>query len=186
MSDNRTESKIEPAWFCVKTQPNRESFAYLALQQLTFIESFWPRIRFCGIGRHKGKWITESLFPGYLFCKFDWRLEARAVTYSPGVSGIIHFGQHYPVVPTETIQELQAAFGTDQITTVDHSLKIGDWVLIESGPMQGTEGLVCRILPGKARVALLIEFLGVQTQVEIDLDEVQTPLDHRANLSNPI
>ena len=104
------------------------------------------------------------------------------MTYSPGVSGLIHFGQHYPVIPTEAIRELQVAFGAEQVTNVNHPLKIGDQVLIESGPMRGTEGTVCRILPGPARVSLLIEFLGVQTQVEINLDEVQTNRNHRVGL----
>lgn len=186
MVDDSKQNQIEAAWFCVKTQNQRESLAFDSLKRLRFVELFWPRICFCGMGRRKGKWITESLFPNYLFCKFDWQHHARAVTYSPGVSGIIHFGQHYPIVPPDAIQELQATFGAEQVTTVEHSLKIGDRVLIESGPMQGTEGMVSRILPGRARVALLIEFLGVQTQVEINLDEVQTTRDRRVNLAGKI
>ena len=182
MATDSNQTKNELAWFCVRTQNRRESFAFDFLKRVDFLEAFWPRIRYCGVGRRKGQWITESLFPGYLFCKFDWRQHARDVTYSPGVSGLIHFGQHYPVIPAEAIRELQEAFGAEQVTNVDHPLKIGDRVLIESGPMRGTEGMVCRILPGRARVALLIEFLGIQTQVEINLDEVQTDRNHRADL----
>ena len=170
-------SDADPSfWFCLRTQPRRELFAHSFLQKLEAVESFLPRIRFQGTGRRAGRWITESLFPGYIFCKFNLRLNARAVGYSPGVSGLIHFGNHCPTVPAEIIQQLQAVFGADEPKTIEQTLAIGDRVLIESGPMRGFEGIVCRVLPGKTRVALLLEFLGQQTQIEIDLAEIHVPV----------
>jgi transcriptional antiterminator RfaH len=170
-------------WFCLRTQPHRELFAHTSLKKLEKVESFFPRIRFLGTGRRQGRWITEALFPGYLFCKFNLRDQTRAVSYSPGVSGLIHFGNHCPTVPSEVIQQLQATFGPDEVTTVEQPLKIGDRVLIESGPMRGLEGIVCRVLPGKTRVALLLEFLGQQTQIEIDVSQAQAPRDRRSALA---
>ena len=183
-SENKTGSIGEGAfWFCLRTQPRRETFAHTFLRKLEAVESFFPRIRFRGTGRRQGRWITESLFPGYLFCKFNWQQQVRAVSYSPGVSGLIHFGNSHPVIPDEVIAQLQSTFGADEVTTVDHPIKIGDRVLIETGPMRGTEGIVCRVLPGKTRVALLLEFLGQQTQIEIDIDQIQNPRDLRAALA---
>jgi len=169
-------------WFCLRTQPRRETFAHTFLKKLETVESFFPRIRFRGTGRRRGQWIVESLFPGYLFCKFNWRHQARAVSYSPGVSGLIHFGNHHPVIPDEVIQQLKATFGQDEITTVETALKIGDRVIIEAGPMRGSEGVVCRVLPSKTRVALLLEFLGQQTQIEIDIEQLHLPTDLRTTI----
>ena len=176
---------VEPdaaLWFCLRTQPRHEAFAHGFLQRQESVQSFFPRIRFRGTGRRRGQWIVEALFPGYLFCRFNWRSHARLVTYSPGVAGLIHFGNDYPVIPDAAIQQLQSSFGLDEPATVDQSLKIGDRVLIEAGPMQGTEGTVCRVLPGKTRVALLLEFLGQQTQIEIDVSQVQSPRDLRSSI----
>jgi transcriptional antiterminator RfaH len=173
----------EALWFCLRTQPRHEAFAHGFLQRQASVQSFLPRIRFRGTGRRRGRWIVEALFPGYLFCQFNWRKHARLVTYSPGVAGVIHFGNDYPVIPTDVIQQLQSTFGQDEPKTVDHSLQIGDRVLIEAGPMRGAEGVVCRVLPGKMRVALLLEFLGQQTQIEIDVEQVQTPRDRRTSIS---
>jgi transcriptional antiterminator RfaH len=122
--------------------------------------------------------ITEPMFPGYLFCRFNLWHMARAVIYSPGISGLIRFGNQCPVVPDLVVAELQSTLGADEIMEVDRSLKIGDRVLIEAGPMQGAEGVVCRVFPGKTRVALLLEFLGRQTQIEIDMDQVKAALDN--------
>jgi transcriptional antiterminator RfaH len=169
----------EAQWFCLRTQPHREFFAHTFLQKLETVESFLPRIRFQGTGRRRGQWITEALFPGYIFCKFILCQQVRAVSYSPGISGLIHFGNYSPTIPFETIQQLQATFGAGEPATLNQTLKIGDRVLIESGPMQGLEGLVCRVLPGKTRVALLLEFLGQQTQIEIDTDQTHIPSDRR-------
>ena len=171
-------------WFCARTQPCRESFAHSFLQQIKEVESFLPRIRFRGTGRRRKQWIVEPLFPGYLFCKFDWRLHTRTVTYSPGVSGLIHFGLHYPVIPPEVIQELQQTFGTDEATTIDRSVRVGDRAIVQVGPMRGVEGVVCRVLPNKGRVAVLMEFLGQQTQIEIDVDHLEIP--DRLNLRTAV
>ena len=171
------KSNAEQAfWFALRTQARRESFAHTNLQKLEAVESFLPRIRYQGTGRRHGRWITESLFPGYIFCKFNLSLQARAVGYSPGVSGLIHFGRHCPTIPEEVIQQLQTVFGAEEPKTVEHALKIGDRVLIETGPMRGFDGIVYRVLPGKTRVALLLEFLGQQTQIEIDLAGIQIPI----------
>jgi len=160
-------------WFCARTQPGRESFAHSFLKGIKDIESFLPRIRFRGTGRRRKQWIVEPLFPGYLLCKFRWQLHARTVTYSPGVSGLIHFGNHYPIIPVEVIRELKQTFATDEPTTIDRTVQIGDRAIVQVGPMRGAEGLVCRVLPEKGRVAILMEFLGQQTQIEIDVNHLE-------------
>jgi transcriptional antiterminator RfaH len=162
-------------WFCVRTQPRREVFALSFLKQLESVESFFPRIQYRGTGRRRGQWITEAMFPGYVFCKFDLWQKARAVTYSPGIAGLIRFGNQCPVIPDRVIEELQSTVGDQEVLLVERSLKIGDRVLIEAGPMEGAEGIVCRVFPGRTRVALLLEFLGRQTQIEIDMDQVTEP-----------
>ena len=172
----------EVSWFCLRTQPRREAFAHDFLKRQEQLKSFFPRIRFRGAGRLRGQWMIEALFPGYLFCQFNWRLHAKLVSYCPGISGLIHFGNNYPVIPFDVIQELQSQFGQDEPVTVDQPLKIGDRVVIEAGPMQGVEGIVCRVLPGKMRVALLLEFLGQQTQIEVDVNQIHPPRDRRTTV----
>jgi transcription antitermination factor NusG len=87
------------------------------------------------------------------------------------------------MVPLEIIQQLKETFAEDKPTNIEHPVKIGDRVLIDSGSMSGIEGIVCRVLPGKRRIAVLLEFLGQQTQIEIDIDQVQLPRDYRAAIT---
>jgi Transcription termination factor nusG len=136
-SGNPTETDVD--WFCVRTQPCRESFAYSFLQGMPDVETFLPRIRYRGTGRRRRQWIVEPLFPGYLFCKFSWRSRFRAVTYSPGILGLIHFGHYYPVIPLEVVQDLQQTFGAEEATEIDRTARIGDRAIVEVGPMRGID-----------------------------------------------
>ena len=87
------------AWFCLRSQPRHEHIAARQLALMSDIEVFNPRIRFARPTRHGPVWVTESLFPNYLFARFDWREALNKVHYAPGVSGIVHFGSRWPIVP---------------------------------------------------------------------------------------
>jgi transcriptional antiterminator RfaH len=181
-AENHSKMTMDRAfWYCLRTQPQQEMFAFNSLRHLE-LEAFFPRIRYRSTRRRQGQWLIEPLFPNYLFCKFDLYQQARAVKYAPGVSHLIHFGNQCPTIPSEVIQKLQSAFILETPTTVEQTIKIGDHVLIEAGPMQGCEGIVSEVLPGKKRAELLLEFLGQQTRLKIDLSLIQTPCDPRIML----
>src|SRR5687768_2875491 len=64
-------STVEPvAWFCLRSQPRHEHIAARQLAQMSDVEVFNPRIRFARPTRHGPAWVTESLFPNYLFARF--------------------------------------------------------------------------------------------------------------------
>jgi len=52
-------------------------------------------------------------------------------------------------------------------------------VQVSSGPFQNLTGLVSRVYPGRMRIAILLEFLGRQTMVEIPMTVVQGRRDAR-------
>src|SRR5580698_9490241 len=104
----RPDSKV--AWFCLRSQPKHEHIAAAHLQQ-NQVEVFFPRIRFKRTTRKGPAWVTEALFPNYLFARFDWGNSLRLVCHSPGVSGVVHFGQNWPVIPEEAIEEMRVCLG---------------------------------------------------------------------------
>jgi transcriptional antiterminator RfaH len=67
---------------------------------------------------------------------------------------------------------LQSRVGTEEIVTVDSSLKVGQPVQITEGPFQGLEALVTRLLPAKERIRVLFEFLGRSIEMEISTAKV--------------
>jgi len=156
------------AWFAVRSQPKHEHIAAAHLRKDADVEVFLPRIRFRRATRRGGVWFTEALFPNYLFARFNWTQDLRRVLHARGVSGIVHFGDRWPTIPDETIAELRTQWPTDAVYCVPDTLGTGDEVKIVSGPFVGLLAVVQRPMAARQRVAVLVDFLGRQTPVEVE------------------
>jgi transcriptional antiterminator RfaH len=132
----------EPVWFCLKAQPKREHLAANALRRRFGIECFSPRLRFRKMTQRGPVWFVEAMFPGYLFAKFVYSAQHRAVENSQGVRGIVHFGDRLATLPENIVAGLRSRVGAEEVVTVDSSLKVGESVQIIEGPCQGLELLV--------------------------------------------
>ena len=168
------------AWFCLKSQPKHEHIAAAHLRQTSTVEVFLPRIRFKRATRQGLAWVTEALFPGYLFARFDWQESLRLVRHSRGVRGVVHFGERWPVIPDEIIRELQQTIGATDLRTIPAEFAPGDEVKLVEGAMRGLRAVVARVLPGRERIAVLMEFLGRQTMIEVPLNFIVKEGDKRA------
>ena len=161
-----------PIWFCLKAEPKREHLAATALRRRFGVECVSPRLRFRKLTRRGPVWFVEAMFPGYLFAKFVYPTQHRAVESSNGVRGIVRFGDRLATLPEETIAALLLKAGSDEVVTVDSSPKIGDPVHIVEGPFQGLEVVVTQLLPAKERIRVLLEFLGRPLEIEIPTTKV--------------
>ena len=106
------------------------------------------------------------MFPGYLFAKFGYSQQHRAVESSHGVRGVVHFGDRLATLPEDVVRDLQSRIGPDEIVTVDDSLEVGQCVQIIDGPFSGLEVLVTCVLPAKDRIRVLFELLGRSIEIE--------------------
>lgn len=168
-------------WFCVKAQPKHEHIAAAHLRQAG-VEAFLPRIRFKRATRRGTVWATEALFPGYLFARFDWQASLRRVQSARGVRGVVHFGERWPSIPEEVIRDLQQTIGASGLRIIPADLAPGDEVVITEGAMRGLNAVVTRVLPGRERISILMEFLGRQTMIELPRDFLVKGGDERAAL----
>jgi len=160
-------SGLAPAWFCLRTQPKHEHIAAAHLKDDPEVEIYLPRIRFKRATRRGPVWFTEALFPNYLFARFDLAACVRRVCAARGVRGVVHFGNRWPIVPEAVIEELRAAVGADQVHVVRDAPRPGESVRIAGGVFHGLQAVVTRVMPSRERVAVLLEFLGQQTTVEL-------------------
>lgn len=162
----------ECAWFCLRSQPRHEHIAAGHLRQMTDVEVFNPRVRFTRSTRTGPVVVTESMFPNYLFARFRWREALNRVHYAPGVRGIVHFGSKWPTVPEAAITELRTELGTEEVRVLPETLVAGEIVEISGGALHGLGAVVTRVLPGRNRVLLLLDFLGRQTSIEVGLSAI--------------
>ncbi|MBE0545468.1 MAG: hypothetical protein IH623_29375 [Verrucomicrobia bacterium] len=177
---HHTESPF--AWFCLKSRPKHEHIAARHLAGMDGVETFLPRIRFRRKTRQGPAWVTEALFPGYLFARFDWHASLRRVHHAPGVAGVVHFGDKWPTLAAAAIAELRELCGPDELRILSADMEVGDAVEIAAGAFQGLQAVVTRVMPAKARIAVLLGFLGRQTQVELPQDAVIRQDDVRTRL----
>jgi transcriptional antiterminator RfaH len=162
----------KPVWFCLKAEPKREHLAATALRRRFAIECLSPRLRFRKLTRRGPVWFVEAMFPGYLFAKFVYSTQHRAVESSHGVRGIVRFGDRLATLPDDTIIALQSKAGAEEVVTVDSSLKIGQPVQLIEGPFQGLEVVITQLLPARERIRVLLEFLGRSLEMEVPAEKV--------------
>jgi transcriptional antiterminator RfaH len=154
-------------WFCLRTQPRHEHIGAGCLAKEAGIEVYLPRIRFRRATRRGPVWFTEALFPGYLFARFDLAASLRRVCHTRGIRAAVRFGDRWPAVPDATVAELRAMVGAEQVHVVREEWHAGELVQIAGGAFHGWQAVITRVIPSRERVAVLLEFLGRQTTVEL-------------------
>jgi transcription antitermination factor NusG len=129
-------------------------------------------------------WVTEPLFLNYVFARFNLDARLHDIRYARGVRDVVHFGNRWPTIPEQAMVDLQAAVGPSQVQVVRAEFEPGDLVEVSGGPFDGLRAVVGRAIPARNRVALLLDFLGRQTCVEIDESQlVLAPKDRLVSRS---
>jgi transcriptional antiterminator RfaH len=167
------------SWFCLRTQPKHEHIAAAHLKREPDVEVYLPRIRFKRSTRRGPVWFTEALFPNYLFARFDFVTSLRKLSQVRGVRGVVHFGNQWPTIPDDVIGELRAAVGSDEVHVIQNELQPGEPVEISGGAFHGLQAVVTRVMPSRERVAVLLEFLGRQTMIEVPTQAIVREGDGR-------
>jgi transcriptional antiterminator RfaH len=167
------------AWFCLRSEPKHEHIAAACLAKEPEVEVYLPRIRFKRATRRGPVWFTEALFPGYLFARFVLAACLRRVSHARGVRGVVHFGGRWPVVPDSAIEELRLVLGGDRVHVIPEELQPGEAVRVAGGAFHGLRAVVTRVMPSRERVAVLLEFLGRQTTVELAQEALIREQDQR-------
>lgn len=177
-----TPDFARPQWFCLRSHSKHEHIAARHVGQLAEVETFLPRVRFRRTRRQGPVWVTEALFPNYLFARFNWHTHIRLVRHAPGVSDVVHFGKRWPTVPDEVMLELRSRFADASVYVIGETWSPGDEVRISGGAFHGLAGVITRVMPARERVAVLLEFLGRQTAVEIPTASIIKDVEARSSI----
>ena len=168
----------EPAWYCLRSQPKHEHIAAAHLRLLQGVIVFCPRIRFKRPTRQGLVWVTEAMFPGYLFARFELAAMHRQVRYSHGVSGIVRFADRYPTIEEGSLAQLRGHAGATEIKELIYELSEGDQVKIVEGAFVGLDAVVTQVLSAKERVKVLMDFLGRKMEAEVQWSSVLRQVSH--------
>ena len=156
------------AWYCLQAKHKLEHIAAAHLRELKGVIVFCPHIRFRRETRVGVAWVTEALFPGYLFARFDLARMHRVVGYAHGVRSIVRFANRYPTIDEPIVDQLREQVGEKEIKLMDYEPSRGDSVKVAEGAFAGLDAVVTQTLPARARVRVLLDFLGRKVGAEME------------------
>lgn len=168
----------EPGWYCLKTGPKQELRVLRQLEVIEAVEGYCPLLAYRRMrGQHPLR-IREALFPRYVFARFALWETGRHLLSLPGVRGLVEFGGRPAVVNSGIIAALRELTAGAAELEVRQELAPGSRATILQGPYAGLEVLVTRVLPAGERVAVLMEILGMEREVEIQKEALLPPIEH--------
>jgi len=161
----RAESSSQVAWYALQVRSRKE--AYIANQiQAQGIECLLPLYKSVRKWSDRVKELEQPLFPGYLFCKFDFQ-NRRPIVTTPGVLQIVGYGRTAVPVSEQEIQALQLAILSEVPRHPWPYLEVGQRVRVIYGTLTGLEGILVNI-KGNQRVVLSVSLLQRAVAMEVE------------------
>jgi transcriptional antiterminator RfaH len=138
------------------------------------VEVFSPRIRFKRRTPRGKVWFEESLFPGYIFARFEPEMQ-RAVVGAIGVRGLVKFAGRSAEVPDAIIELLRAETPAAGPIVIEDErvLKEGDEAVVAEGALRGLRAVITRVMPGRDRVKILMDMMGTAVEAELSVDALE-------------
>jgi len=161
----QSESGSKAAWYAVQVRSRKE--AHIATQiQGHGIECLLPLYKSVRKWSDRIKELEHPLFPGYLFCKFDFQ-NRRPVVTTPGVIQVVGYGRTAIPVPELEIQALQLAISSGMPKQPWPYLEVGQRVRVIYGTLTGLEGILVN-MKGNHRVVLSVSLLQRSVAMEVE------------------
>jgi transcription elongation factor/antiterminator RfaH len=166
-------AKCEFPWYALQCWVRKEGTIASRLEGQGF-ECFLPKYKSIREWSDRKKEVERPLFPGYLFCRFEYS-QRRPVVVTPGVLQVVGCSRTPVPVENREIEALQLAVSSQVHSQPWPYLEMGERVRIHTGKLAGLEGILVNF-KGNHRVVLSVSLLQRSVALEVDLAWV-APLD---------
>jgi transcription antitermination factor NusG len=157
------------AWYALVVKPNHEKAVFEHLKG-SGIEVSLPLYRTRRRWSDRVKEVTLPLFPGYVFCRFSYGSRVRILRV-PGVRSAVCAGSEPVQIPAREIEAIEAVVRSGLPVKPWPFLKIGQKILVSSGPLRGVEGILVEFRK-TWQVIVSVELLHRSVAAEVDLESV--------------
>jgi transcriptional antiterminator RfaH len=161
-------------WYALYTKPKDEERAENNLMAWG-VETFAPKIQerqynqFTNIPRY----VTKSLFPRYIFARFDAATLLRKVYYTRGVHSVVSLDHNPVIVDDDVIAMIRQRVNEDGFIMIGEELRPNDKVIITSGVLKNLTGIFERKMKGSDRITILLNTITFQGCVCIEEERVR-------------
>jgi transcription antitermination factor NusG len=152
-------------WYAIYTCPRHEKRVAEQVAQRSF-PCFLPLYRSVRRWKDRRKELELALFPGYVFVHMALTSKLQ-VLQLPGVVHLVSFNGQPAALPGEEIEALKARWSSELKVEPHPYLRAGRRVRVQSGPMQGLEGIIVR-RKDRCRVIFSIDLIMRSVAVEVD------------------
>lgn len=158
-------------WYVVHTNPKQEDRANSNLR-VWGVETLHPKLKARRVNEFTGAitYITNPLFPRYIFAKFNASKQLAKISFTRGVHHVVSFGGQPTSVDEDIIQIISARIDKDGFAKIGEDLKQGDKVVIKAGPLRDFEGIFERELNDHERISVLLDTITYQGRLVINRD----------------
>ena len=161
----KSESSSKVAWYALQVKSRREAYIVNQIQALG-IECLLPLYKSVRKWSDRVKELERPLFPGYLFCKFDFQ-NRRPIVTTPGVLQVVGYGHTAVPVSEQEIQALHLAVSSEVPKQPWPYLEVGQRVRVVYGTLTGLEGILVN-MKGSHRVVLSVSLLQRAVAMEVE------------------
>jgi len=169
-------------WYVLQCWARKESVIVTQLENQG-LECFLPKYKSIRQWSDRKKEVEQPLFPGYIFCRFDYS-DRRAAVMTPGILGVVGCGKMPVPVDDKEIEAIQLAVASGKPRQPWPYLEVGQQVRIHTGKLTGLEGILVQF-KGNHRVVLSVSLLQRAVALEVDLGWV-TSLEKSGEVRQPL
>lgn len=168
------ESVDVPRWYAINTKLRDE---HRVDDNLTAwgVKTFAPKVKKRRHNQYGGKpvFLSQSLFPRYIFAWFNIGKMLQKVRYTRGVQSVVSLN-HTPLqVEDEIINLIQSRVDNDGFVRLDEVLKHGTEVIVNDGLLKGVSGIFNRATKDTDRVEILLTAINYQATIIVDKEVVR-------------
>lgn len=153
-------------WFALQVWTRKERGVTAHLEGQGY-ECFLPLYKSQRQWSDRLKEVDQPLFPGYLFCRFDFQ-NRRPLVITPGVIRIVGMSDRPMQVEDHEIEAIQVALASGLPSQPWPYLEVGERVRVNYGSLSGLEGILTSF-KGTHRVVLSVSLLQRSVAMEVDL-----------------
>lgn len=161
-------------WYVIHTHVKQEERASENLMSWG-VETLHAKLRNRRYNQFTGAptYLTQPLFPRYLFAKFNAREQLPKVRFTRGVRNVVCFDGNPAPVDDEIIDIIRERIDENGFVKANDELKPGDKVVISAGPMRNLVGIFEREVKGSDRITILLTAIEYQGRLVVDRNLVQ-------------
>lgn len=152
-------------WYLVYTKPKNEDSVSDKLSRCGF-EIFNPKIKERRCVRRKVREVVSSLFPCYVFVKFEIPKSYRLIKYTRGIKRVVGTESAPSPVNESIIESVRRRMEDGVLSMTPCTFTPGERVEIKAGQFEGLNAIFEREMQGSERVCVLLQAVNAKIVVD--------------------